>query len=263
MRLVRASLLKLVRRPATLRTLLVMAIVLALLYLTFGMSAGTATNPEARSANDNMLAFPEAYMSLASMLLAFAGIAGAGYAGTVAASEWSWSTFRAALARGESRVRYVLGLFVAIALLTLVAWLALYVVGIGLILLAATIGGVHAGDPFGLTDLGVVPVLIASGGWAVLMQVGIGFAVSFISRSAVAGIATVVGLVFLEQFAAMLAVPADLLRFAPVTAATSLVKAAGDAGLSATIGVPLAVTTIYLLLTVGMAAAVARRAQVA
>jgi hypothetical protein len=137
------------------------------------------------------------------------------------------------------------------------------VVGIGLILLAATIGGVQAGDPFGRTDLGVVPVLIAGGGWAVLVQVGIGFAVSFISRSAVAGVATVVGLVFIEQFAPMLAVPADLLRFAPVTAATNLVRAAGDAGLDATIVLPLAVTTIYLLLTVGMAAAVARRAQVA
>jgi hypothetical protein len=263
MRLVRASLLKLVRRPATRRTLLVLAVFLALLYLTFGMSVGTATNPAARAANNDMLVFPEALRNLASMLLAFAGIAGAGYAGTVAASEWSWSTFRAALARGESRVRYVVGLFVAIALLTLVAWLVLCVVGIGLILLAATIGGVDAGDPFGSTDLGVVPVLIACGGWAVLMQVAIGFAVSFISRSAVGGIATVVGLVFIEQLAPMLAVPADLLRFAPVSAATSLVTAAGDAGLDATIGVPLVVTTIYLLLMIGMAAAVARRAQVA
>jgi ABC-type transport system involved in multi-copper enzyme maturation permease subunit len=263
MRLLRASLLKLVRRPATRRTLLVLAVILALLYLTFGLSAGTATDPAARAANDELLVFPEAFRNLASMLLAFAGIAGAGYAGTVAASEWSWSTFRTALARGESRVRYVVGLFIAIALLTLVAWLALYVVGIGFIILGATIGGVRPGDPFGSTDLGVLPVLIACGGWAVLMQVGIGFAVSFISRSAVAGIGTVVGLVFIEQFAAMLSIPADLLRFAPVSAATSLVAAAGDAGLDAAIGVPLVVTTVYLLAMVGITAAVARRAQVA
>jgi hypothetical protein len=167
--------------------------------------------------------------------------------------------FRAALARG-GRASATSSACSSRSLLTLVAWLVLYVVGIGLILLAATIGGVQPGDPFGLTDLAVVPVLIASGGWAVLVQVGIGFAVSFISRSAVAGIATVVGLVFIEQFAAMLAVPADLLLFAPVTAATRLVKAAGDAGLDASIGVPL-VDDDLSGAPIGMVAVVARRAQ--
>lgn len=261
MRLLRASLLKLVRRPATSRAPLVLAALTALIYLSIGMSAGT--NPEARAGVEPMLAFPDAYAGLASVLLIFSGIVGAAYAGAVAASEWSWSTFRTALARGESRARYVIGLFVAIALLALVAWLALYVLGIGVILVASSLGGVPAGDPFSLANPAAVPVMIASGGWAVLMQVGIGFGVSFVSRSAVAGVGVVVGLIFIEQFAAMTSIPVELLRFAPMTAASSLVSAAGDAGLDAAIGVPLVVTTIYLAVAIGIAAAVARRAQVA
>lgn len=261
MRLLRASLLKLVRRPATGRAPMVVAALIALIYLSIGMSAGT--NPEARAGVEAMLVFPAAHVGLAAMLLMFSGIAGAAYAGAVATSEWSWSTFRTALARGESRVGYVTGLFVAIALLTLVAWVALFVLGICVVLLASSLAGVPAGDPFSLTNLAAVPVLIASGGWAVLMLVGIGFGVSFVSRSAVAGVATVMGLVFIEQFAAMTSIPAELLRLAPMTAANSLVSAAGNAGLDAAIGLPLLVTTVYLVLSIGIAAAVARRAQVA
>jgi hypothetical protein len=258
MRLLRASLLKLVRRPASGRALLVLAVLLTLIYLSIGMSAGTA---EARASVEPMLAFPSAYAALAGMLLMFAGIVGAAYAGAVAASEWSWSTFRTALARGESRAGYVSGLFVAIAVLTLVGWFAVYALGIGVILVASSLAGVPAGDPFSPTSLAAVPALIAGGGWAVLMLTGLGFGVSFISRSAVAGVATVMGLVFIEQFAAVTSIPADLLRLAPITAASSVVSTAGGTG--AGIGLPLAVTTAYLVLSIVIAAAAGRRAQVA
>jgi hypothetical protein len=262
MRRPEASLLKLVRRPATRRTALVLAAALTFIYLSLGMSTRAAPDAETRAALEPMLAFPDAYTGLASMLLMFAGIAGAAYAGTVAASEWSWNTFRAALARGESRVLYVVGLFVAIALLTLVAWLAIYVLGICMILVAGAIAGIPAGDPLVLTDPAAVPALVACGGWALLMQVGIGFGVSFISRSAVAGVAVVVGLIFVEQFAAVASIPVELLRFAPVTAGASLVAAAGGTAEDASVWMPLVVTTVYLLLPIGLAAAVARRAQV-
>jgi hypothetical protein len=208
-----------------------------------------------------MLVFPEAYLSFASMLMLFLGIVGAAYAGTVAASEWSWNTIRVALARGESRVWYVTGLFVAIGLLTFVAWLALFVFGIGVIVLAASLGGISAGDLLNLANPAAVPLMIAAGGWAALMLVGIGFGVSFITRSAVAGVAVVVGLIFAEQFAAMTSIPAELLGLAPLRAAASLVAASGGAG-PAGMG-PLVLTTIYLVGAIAVAAAFARRAQVA
>ena len=58
-------------------------------------------------------------------------------------------------------------------------------------------------------------------------------------------------------------VPADLLRFGPITAAEDLVTTAGKAGFDGSLGGPLAVTTVYLLVAIGLAAVSARRAEVA
>jgi hypothetical protein len=261
MRLLRASLLKLVRRPATVRTFLLLVAFLALIYLSLGLTSAGASGTSSKSIG-SMLAFPDAHTSLAGMLLIFCGMAGAAYAGVVAGSEWTWNTFRVALTRGESRVRYVVVLFLAIALLVLAAWVILYAVGVGLILGATALGGTRAGDPFDPATLGRLWVLVAGGGWAVLMEVAIGFGVAFAARSGVAGIAAVVGLFFAERFAEMF-VPADLLRLGPITAAENLVTTAGKTGLDGGLLGPLAVTTLYLLLAVGLASVAARQSEVA
>jgi hypothetical protein len=209
-----------------------------------------------------LLTLPEGYEVLTTILLIFGGLAGAGYAGAVAASEWSWNTFRVALTRGESRVRYIVVLFLAMALLVLVAWLVLCLLGVGLIVVGASILGFASGDPFDATNLGRLLAVIVVGGWAVLMEVALGFCVAFATRSPVAGIATVAGVYFIEQLGALI-VPAELLRFAPITAAGSLISAAGATGFDATLAEPLVVTTVYLLVAVGIAAVLARRAEVA
>jgi hypothetical protein len=260
MRLVRSSLLKLALRPATRLTPLVIAALIAVLYLSFAFAARASA--DAGSGLDSMLGFPGAHLSLAGMLMMLGGLAGAGYGGAVAASEWSWSTFRAALVRGESRVGYIVGLFSAIALLALAAWLALYVLGVGLILLAGAIAGLPPGDPLGAAYSAKVLLLVACGGWAMLMQVAIGFGVGFVSRSAVAGVTAMAGLLLIEQMAGMI-VPADFMRLAPLSASASLVNVAGSAGLDAALGIPLIVTTVYLSLGVAVAALVARRSEVA
>jgi hypothetical protein len=262
MRLLRSAMLKLSHRPATLRTFLLLAGFLALIYVALGLSTAASTDAAPSTTVESMLTFPGASGSLASMLLIFCGMAGAAYAGVVAGSEWTWGTFRVALTRGESRVRYVAGLFLGIALLALVAWFLLYAFGVGLILLAARLGGTGAGDPFDAANLGPLAVLVVGGGWAVLMEVAIGFGAAFLTRSQVAGVTTVVGLFFAERFAEMF-VPADLLRFAPLSAAEGLVKAAGKTGLDGGLAVPLVVTTLYLLAAIGLAGVAARRSQVA
>jgi hypothetical protein len=162
---------------------------------------------------ESLLALPDANGGLASILLILGGLAGAGYAGAVAASEWyagavaasewSWNTFRMALTRGESRVRYTVVLFLAMGLLVLAAWILLCLFGVGLIRVAATLGGVASGSPLDASNLGALTAIMVAGGWAVLMEVAVGFCVAFASRSPVAGIATVAGLVFIEQFAAL------------------------------------------------------------
>jgi hypothetical protein len=262
MRLLRASVLKLGRRPASIRTLAILAGLLAFIYLSIGLSAARLSDPATRSGLETMLAFPDAYDGLASILMIFAGMAGAAYAGTVAASEWSWNTFRVALTRGESRARYIVVLFLAIALFVGVAWLLLCLLGVGMVLVAATLSGISAGSPLDPSSLDRLVAVVAAGGWAVLMEVAVGFGVAFVSRSSVAGIATVAGLYFVEQLAALV-VPADWLRFTPITAAMSLVSTAARTGLDAGLTGPFLVTSAYLLLAIGVTAAVARRAQVA
>jgi hypothetical protein len=258
MRLLRSSIAKLVSRPATRRVFLLLLGLLALIYLSLGLSARASPG---QASIPRMLAFPDAQRGLATMLLIFVGMAGAAYAGAVAASEWSWNTFRLALTRGESRRRYVLGLFTAIALLTVAAWAVLVAFGVGLIVAAASIGGVPGVDPFA-SGMGSLWAVGVAGAWAVLMEVAIGFAVAFVARSAVAGIAAVVGLFFLERFAEMF-VPADLLGLAPISAAENLLSSATNAATDAGLAVPLVATSFYLLLAIAGASAVARRSEVA
>jgi ABC-type transport system involved in multi-copper enzyme maturation permease subunit len=261
MRLLRSSLLKLAYRPATRRTFVVLAAFIALIYLAVGLSARGATG-DSRTTIESMVAFPDANGSLVQMLLIFGGIAGAAYAGAVAASEWSWNTLRVALARGESRIGYVVSLFLAVTLLSLAAWIVLYLLGIGLVLIAAAIANVQTGNPFDPATLGRLLVVVTGGWWALTMEAAIGFGAAFVARSQVAGIAAVVGLFFVERFAELF-LPADLLRLAPITAATSLATQAGKLGLDAALAQPLAVTTIYLVVAISAAAITARRAQVA
>lgn len=262
MRLIRASLLKLVHRPATRITFLVMLAFLVLVYVSLGASANTVGDQAGDSGIRAFLAFPDAYGTLAGFLLTLGGLAGAAYAGAIAGSEWTWGTFRGAVARGESRSVYVLATVAAVAALVFVGWLVLFGAGVLLVVVAGSISGSPAGDPAGSEMLARLPFLVTSGWWAVATQVTIGFAAAFITRSQVAGIVAIVALMFGEQFVAMLA-PADLLKLAPLTAGSGLVAQAANAGFTSDAVMPLAMTSLYLVLAVAAASLLARRAEVA
>jgi ABC-type transport system involved in multi-copper enzyme maturation permease subunit len=234
---------------------------LVALYLVIGVYAMQQSVPELRAGIEPALEFPGALTTLSQMLLVFGGLAGAAYGGTVAGSEWGWGTFRVALTRGESRVRYVVGLLLAIALLFLTAWALLYVVGIGLLLAAASVSGFDTGGLLDPANLGHHVAILVVGWWAGLMEVALAFAISFVARSTVAGVAAVMGVTFIELLVGSL-VPADALRLAPITAATELVTAAAQTGMDAELAGPLVVTTGYLLLAIAVAGLVAHRSEV-
>jgi ABC-type transport system involved in multi-copper enzyme maturation permease subunit len=215
-----------------------------------------------RAALQASLVFPTALVSLSGLVVVFAGIAGAAFGGIVAGSEWSWNTYRVALTRGESRVRYVIGLFVALAIVTLAAWLVLYVFGICVVVAAATLTGTSAGNPLDPSLLGQHIALIFTGWWSILVLLCLAFVISFISRSMVSGVAAVMGLIMAELVAVAF-VPLDLLQWAPWNASSVLVKIAGQSGLDPALGSPLAVTTAYIVVALVAAAFVARRSEVA
>jgi hypothetical protein len=262
MRLLSVSVLKLIHRPASRITLLALLGLMALIYGSIAASTFAAPGTAGDTGFESVLGFPDAYGSLASMLLNFAGLALAAYAGAVAGSEWSWGAFRVAIARGASRPGYVVATFGAIALLALVAWILVYVAGVAYALAAGSVAGIPPGDPLDPTTLGRLPIGLAAGWLAIVMSGAIAFAVAFAARSAVAGIVGVVALTFGEQFAALV-VPADVLRNAPISASARLAAEALRGGTPGELAGPLALTALYLVLALVAAGLVARRAEVA
>jgi ABC-2 type transport system permease protein len=261
MRLLSVSILKLARRPAMFRTTLLLLALLALTYLSTAASVRSLPESETGGVR-TMFGFPDAYTNLAGMLVTFAGLAGAALAGAVAGSEWSWGTFRVAITRGVSRADYVFATVAALAVLMLVGWLILFAASTVFVAVGAVVSGLPLGDPADGGALARLPVLLAAGWWAIVMQLAIGFAVAFATRSQVAGIAAVVGLMFAEQFATAFLVEAADLWFGPITAAATLVKTAGTLGVDGELLVPLAVTSLYLVAVVAGAALFARRTEV-
>lgn len=259
MTLLRGALRKILLRPATRITALVLAALLGLIYLGLATAVRTVPPSEGGDVVAEMFSFPGAVGVLAGLLATFGGLAGAGWAGAVAGGEWTWSTFRSAVARGESRARYALATLAAALVVALLGWLILFPLGLGAAAVAGIVTETPIGDP--AAAVAAVPLVLLAGWLAVSMQAAIGFAVAFATRSSVAGIVAVVGTYFGEQFGAIV-IPPDLLRLLPITAANNLVAEVGR-GLSTDALLPVAVTLGYLLLAAAATALVARRAEIA
>ena len=256
---VRGSLRKVALRPATRNTFLALIALIGLVYLGLAVAIRAMPPGESGEAIETMFGFPDAYGTLAALLLTLGGLAAAAWAGALAGGEWTWSTFRSAVARGASRPGYVLATLVAALLLALVGWLVLFAVGLLGALVGGTITGGSPGDPVSALDR--LPGLVLAGWWAVSMEAAVGFAAAFVARSQVAGIVAIVALYFGEQFGSII-IPADVLRYAPVTAANRLIGEAARAT-SVELLAPLAITTAYLLVAAAVAALVARRSEIA
>ena len=119
MRIFVATLRKLVRRPATFVTLGLLIGLLALILIAVSATAGQRTG---RAAQESLL--PGAYTLILSFILGLGGLFAVIYGAAIAGSEWTWGTLKSAVARGESRSRYQLLSFAAIALM----------IGLGLLL---------------------------------------------------------------------------------------------------------------------------------
>ncbi len=224
MRIFRSGARTLLRRPAT--------------WLTFGILTGllvliivavATTGEEADEGPDRLLlvTFPLAYTFILSFIIGLGGLFAVTYGAAVAGSEWSWGTLKAVVARGESRSRYILLTFSAVAAY-LVAGIAFsFAIGV----LAAFIGANVAGVPTdGMTDTDAIeslPELFSRGWFSMAEQGAIGFAVATVARSQLAGIGIGIALYFGEAFAGIF-LP-DIVRYLPFNAANAAVGI-GDGG---------------------------------
>jgi hypothetical protein len=224
--MLRSNLRKLVRRPATWVTFLLLAGLLLLIFVAIIASTQQASDPDVALAARLVVTFPEAYAVVLSMILGIGGLLAVTYGGAIAGSEWSWGTLKAAVARGESRTRYTLLAYAAVALVAVLGLVAAFALGVAMAAVGATVLDVPL-DGMGDADaLGGLPEQFARAALAVSMNTALGFAIATIARSQLAGIGVAIGVYFAEGIASLF-LP-NVIKWFPFSAAGAVVAGGGD-----------------------------------
>ena len=270
MAVLRVSLLKLVRRPATYVVFAILAGIIVLFFLALGFSVGQTDELGDELQIQILLRFPTAYTLLAGFILGFGGLLAAAYGAAVIGADWAWGTIRAIIARGESRVRYTLVTFTAIAIVLLAGVLVSFLIGTGAAILAAAIGDVNADGATDPDTLRTLPELLART-WLGVVQAGaIGFAIAMLFKSQLAGIGAALALYFAETFLALVPTLDEVLAYFPYSVSSAVIATTDElteGGFADTIATLDADTAVlwsigYIVLALAVASLAARRAQI-
>jgi len=233
MRLFFSGLRKLSRRPATWVTVGLLVGLLVLIVLAVGATANSGGLRGGNGANAKLLiTFPGAYDRILQFVTGLGGLFAVIYGAAIAGSEWGWGTLKAAVARGESRVRYMLVSYVTVAVMIAIGVLVTFAVGVAAAIVGANLAGVPTsglGDAATLNDL---PLRLLKGWFAVVEEGALGFTIATLARSQLAGIGAGIAFYFAEGFASLF-LP-DVVKYMPFSVANaSLVTGSGTAGMFA------------------------------
>lgn len=226
MRLFVATIRKLVRRPATFITFGLLVGLMALIFVAVGATARQQPSASAQEAALLLVTFPGAYAFIISFILGLGGLFGVIYGAAIAGSEWTWGTLKAAVARGESRSRYQLWSFGAIALMLGIGLLGAFLVGVLVAIVGASLAGVSTAGLGDSTSLGQLPELLARGWLGIVEEGALGFAIATVARSQLAGVGVGIAVYFAEQFVTFF-LP-DIVKFLPFNAASAVVAVSGS-----------------------------------
>ncbi|HTC85302.1 MAG TPA: ABC transporter permease subunit, partial [Candidatus Acidoferrum sp.] len=201
MRIFGATLRKLARRMVTWITFGLLVGLLALILLAVGATANRQPSAGERTASLLLITFPGAYGFVLAFILGLGGLFAVIFGAAIAGSEWTWGTLKSAVARGESRSRYILMTFAAAAVFMFIGLVAADAIGVVVAIVAANIAGVSTAGLNDAQTLGRLPDEFARG-WLAIAEAGaLGFAIATIARSQLAGIGAGIGVYFGEQFA--------------------------------------------------------------
>jgi hypothetical protein len=228
MKLLVASLRKLIRRPATFITLGLLVGLMALIFLAVGATAKQQPTAVAREAALLLVTFPGAYAFIVSFIIGLGGLFAVIYAAAIAGSEWTWGTLKSAVARGESRSRYQLLSLVAIAIMLGLGVVIALGAGVIVALIGAGLAGVSTAGLTDSTTLGQLPELLGRGWFALLEEGVLGFTIATLARSQLAGVGVGIAVYFGEQFATFF-LP-DVVKYLPFHAADAVVATGADGG---------------------------------
>ncbi len=228
MRLFRAEIRKLVRRPATWVTVVILMAIVALLFIAVGATITQNPDPEQRAQTEAFLRFPGAYRIIVGFVAGLGGLLAVIYGASIAGAEWPWGTLKTVVARGESRARYVLVKFAAVALMLAVMLVLAFAAGTASAVAGASLGGLPLtgiDDPDTLRGL---PELLAKGWLGLVEQAAIGYVIAMLARSQLAGIGAGIALYFVEQFSTI--VLRDAVQYLPFSVSGSLISDGGGGG---------------------------------
>ena len=227
MRLTCANLRKLIRRPATWVTFILLLVLLGLIYLALIASTQQTQDPATALAARAVVTFPGAYVGTVSLILGIGGLLAVTFGAAIAGSEWTWGTLKSAVARGESRTRYTVYGFVAIAIMVFAGFLASFLVGVVLAAMGSTILNVPLSGMSDQDALRSLPELFGRATLALSMDAALGFAIATIARSQLAGIGVGIGVFFFESIAG--AFLPQVFKWFPFSAASAVVASTGGA----------------------------------
>ena len=250
MRIFGAGIRKLLGRPASFVSVGLLVGLLGLIIIASATVGQGAEDPEDGFAALALVTFPGAYDIILSFMFGLGGLVAVIYGAAIAGSEWSWGTLKNAVARGESRARYMLATFAAIVVMIGVGLAVTFVLGVGLAMLGAAIAGVAT---TGLTDpdtLQRLPAMAARGWFAVIEQAALGFAIATLARSQLAGIGAGIAFYFGEGFASIF-LP-DIIKYMPFAVARTSLDAGGGGGFGGGAPDPGAMTADTALLLVAV-----------
>ncbi len=264
MRLYVSGLRKLTTRMASFLTLGILAGLLVMIELAVATTRG-GNGQGSRNAL-SLVTFPGAYDQVLGFILGFGGLLGVTYGAAIAGSEWTWGTLKTAVARGESRSRYLLATFAAIATMVVVGLVLAFLVGVAGAAVGSTIAGISLDGISDTTILAKLPEHFLRGWIAISMTAAVGFAVATLAKSQLAGIGVGIALYFGEAFATIF-LP-DIVKYLPFNLSNAAVGGGGGfrgpdsatTALSPDTAMLLVVTWLFGMLVV--TAVVAERAEI-
>jgi ABC-2 type transport system permease protein len=228
MRIFLAGLRKLVGRPVSFVSVGLLVGLLGLILIAAATVPQGGEDPSDGGNARALVTFPGAYDLILSFMFGLGGLVAVIYGAAIAGSEWSWGTLKNAVARGESRARYMLSTFAAIVVMLAVGLVITFVLGVLLALLAATIAGVSTAGVSDADTLNRLPALAARGWFAVVEQASLGFAIATLARSQLAGIGAGIAFYFGETFARIF-LP-DIVQYLPFAVASASIDTGGSSG---------------------------------
>jgi ABC-type transport system involved in multi-copper enzyme maturation permease subunit len=228
MRLFASGVRKLSRRLATWLTFGLLAGLLVLIMVAIGATANSPGAGEDGAAGLALLTFPGAYDGILSFMLGLGGLFAVIYGAAIAGSEWTWGTLKNAVARGESRSRYMLWSFASIAFVVAIGLLFTFVIGVAAAVLGANLAGVSTAGLGDSTALGRLPEQFARGWLAIVEEGALGFAIATLARSQLAGIGAGIAFYFGGTFAGIF-LP-DVVKYLPFSVANASVSTGAGGG---------------------------------